>query len=35
MSAVGTAVDKLNNRYLVAIIVALFLYGLFRRVLAR
>ena len=35
MSAVGTAVDKLNNRYLVAIIVALFLYGVFRRVLAR
>lgn len=33
MSAVGTAVDKLNNRYLVAIIVALFLYGLLRRVL--
>jgi hypothetical protein len=31
MSAVGTAVDKLNNRYLVAIIVALFLYGLLRR----
>jgi hypothetical protein len=26
-----TAVDKLNNRYLIAIIVALFLWGLFRR----
>lgn len=35
MSAVGSAVDKLNNRYLIAIIVALFLYGIFRRVLAR
>lgn len=27
----GELVDKLNNRYLVAIIVALFLYGLLRR----
>jgi len=27
----GDLVDKLNNRYLVAIIVALFLYGLIRR----
>lgn len=25
-------IDKLNNRYLVALIVALFLYGLIRRV---
>ncbi len=33
MSAIGTAVDKLNNRYLVALIVALFLYTLLRRVL--
>lgn len=32
MSAVGTAVDKLNNKYLIAVIVALFLWGLFRRV---
>lgn len=32
MSAVTNVVDKLNNRWLVAIIVALFLYGLFRRV---
>jgi len=32
MAALGTAVDKLNNRYLIAIIVLLFLYGLFRRV---
>lgn len=31
MSALGTAVDKLNNKYLVAIIVALFLWGVFRR----
>ncbi len=33
MAALGTAVDKLNNRYLVAIIVALFLYGVARRVI--
>lgn len=33
MSALTTAVDKLNNRYLVAIIVALFLYGVLRRFL--
>jgi len=33
MSAITTAVDKLNNRYLVAIIVALFLYGVLRRFL--
>jgi hypothetical protein len=31
MSAINTVVDKLNNRVLIAIIVALFLYGLFRR----
>lgn len=31
MSAVSTVVDKLNNRVLIAIIVALFLYGIFRR----
>ena len=32
MSAITNVVDKLNNRWLVAIIVALFLYGLLRRV---
>jgi len=31
MAALGGVVDKLNNRYLIAIIVALFLYGIFRR----
>lgn len=33
MSAVSTVVDKLNNKVLIAIIVALFLYGLLRRVI--
>ena len=27
----GEVIDKLNNRYLVALIVALFLYGLIRK----
>lgn len=31
MASVGGVVDKLNNRYLVAIIVALFLYSVLRR----
>lgn len=31
MGAINTVVDKLNNRVLIAIIVALFLYGIFRR----
>ncbi len=31
MSAVSGAVNKLNNRYLVAIIVGLFLLGIVRR----
>jgi hypothetical protein len=35
MDAVNTFVNKLNNKYLIAIIVALFLWGLFRRVASR
>jgi hypothetical protein len=35
MSTLKTVVDKLNNRVLIAIIVALFLYGIVRRVAAR
>jgi hypothetical protein len=31
MSALDTVANKLNNKYLIAIIVALFLWGLFRR----
>lgn len=31
MSALGSTVDKLNNRYLVAIIVGLFLWSVARR----
>lgn len=31
MSAFNTVVEKLNNKVLIAIIVALFLYGLLRR----
>lgn len=31
MAAVENVVNKLNNKWLVAIIVALFLYGLLRR----
>lgn len=31
MSAFNTLVEKLNNKVLIAIIVALFLYGLLRR----
>lgn len=31
MSAINAAVNKLNNRYLIAIIVALFLLGVVRR----
>jgi hypothetical protein len=31
MDALNTVVNKLNNKVLIAIIVALFLYGLFRR----
>ena len=31
MSALDNVANKLNNKYLIAIIVALFLYGLFRR----
>jgi hypothetical protein len=31
MSAIDTVVNKLNNKVLIAIIVALFLYGLLRR----
>jgi len=31
MSALNTAVNKLNNRYLIAIIVLLFLVGVVRR----
>lgn len=35
MSAIDTVVNKLNNRVIIAIIVALFLIGLFRRVAMR
>lgn len=31
MDALNTVVNKLNNKVLIAIIVALFLWGLFRR----
>lgn len=31
MSAFNTVVEKLNNKVLIAIIVALFLWGMFRR----
>lgn len=31
MDAINTVINKLNNRVLLAIIVALFLYGLVRR----
>jgi hypothetical protein len=31
MDAINTVVNKLNNKVLIAIIVALFLWGLFRR----
>lgn len=33
MASLNTAVDKLNNKYLLAIIVALFLWSFFRRVI--
>lgn len=35
MSAIDTVVNKLNNKVLIAIIVALFLWGVVRRFLMR
>lgn len=35
MDALNTVVNKLNNKVLIAIIVALFLYGLVRRFAGR
>lgn len=35
MSAVNTVVDKLNNKYLLALIAGLFVYGIVRRVTNR
>lgn len=35
MGTLDTVVNKLNNKVLIAIIVALFLYGLFRRFAGR
>lgn len=35
MDALNTLINKLNNKVLIAIIVALFLYGILRRFLGR